>query len=63
MSDQRESRWEWLLLAVVLLLAATLRFYFLQGAEFQWDQAEISKWAQAVVHERRGAEVRNPRVD
>jgi 4-amino-4-deoxy-L-arabinose transferase-like glycosyltransferase len=35
----------WSLVIAVALLAAWLRFSHLDRAEFQWDQAEISKWA------------------
>jgi len=39
------SRREWGLLVAIVLLAAWLRLTHLSDTEFQWDQAEISKWA------------------
>ncbi|MBN1815164.1 MAG: glycosyltransferase family 39 protein [Anaerolineae bacterium] len=38
-------RLELILLCVVVLLAAWLRFRHIDQAEFLWDQSEISKWA------------------
>jgi 4-amino-4-deoxy-L-arabinose transferase-like glycosyltransferase len=38
-------RLELVLLSVVVLLAAWLRFWHIDQAEFLWDQSEISKWA------------------
>lgn len=36
---------EWAFVLLIVLVAAWLRFNQLDAAEFQWDQAEISKWA------------------
>jgi 4-amino-4-deoxy-L-arabinose transferase-like glycosyltransferase len=44
-------RTEVILVALIILLAAGLRFYHLDRAEFLWDQAEISKWALRVGQE------------
>ena len=38
-------RFELILLGAVVLLAAWLRFWHIDQAEFLWDQSEISKWA------------------
>ena len=45
MNLSSRTRLELVLLGAVLLLAAWLRFYGLDQAEFLWDQAEISRWA------------------
>ena len=39
------SRLDWILLCIIVLLAAWLRFSRITQVEFLWDQAEISKWA------------------
>ncbi|MDY7078930.1 MAG: glycosyltransferase family 39 protein [Chloroflexota bacterium] len=46
------SKLELVLLAIVVLVAAWLRFQHLDQAEFLWDQAEISKWALNVGQQR-----------
>ena len=43
---------ELILLTIVVLVAAWLRFNSLDQAQFQWDQAEISKWALNMARQR-----------
>ena len=54
-SPARWRKWEWVALGVILVLAGWLRLQGLDQAEFQWDQAEISKWALALGQEGRFA--------
>jgi 4-amino-4-deoxy-L-arabinose transferase-like glycosyltransferase len=46
------SKFEIVLLVAIVLVAAWLRFDHLDRADFQWDQAEISKWALNMARQR-----------